>query len=180
MKSSLKIRKTKFRLFSRLDEDAFAAMQMTIEKASTDNLGRLYEIEKECFQEEAFTKQQIAYLMAASNSTCLICQVKGEIVGFIISNMSVKNESVNGHILTINVLPEHRRKGVGLRLIREIEDIFKHKGVKMCHLEVREDNIAALNLYAKAGYRKAGILRHYYGNVHGVLFEKDLIRPPEG
>jgi ribosomal protein S18 acetylase RimI-like enzyme len=58
--------------------------------------------------------------------------------------------------------------------LQEIEKIFKEKGVKACRLEVREDNIAALRLYQKSGYKKVAKLKNYYGNAHGIYLQKDL------
>jgi len=41
-------------------------------------------------------------------------------------------------------------------------------------LEVREDNVAAVNLYQKLGYKKVGRLENYYGNAHGLHLKKML------
>lgn len=149
-------------------------MPVKIEKTSIENLEKLYEIEKKCFQREAFTKQQIAQLLTDSNSICFVSRVKGEIVGFIIGKTYRNKKSANGHILTIDVSLAHRRKGVGLKLLQRIEKAFKDESVKICYLEVREDNIAALNLYQKFGYKRTGRLKNYYGNAHGILLEKVL------
>jgi ribosomal-protein-alanine N-acetyltransferase len=149
-------------------------MQITIEDASIRHLDRLYEIETRCFESEAFTKQQIASLLTDYNSISLVAKANGEIVGFIIGMLYSENGKIVGHILTVDVLPEHRRKGIGLRLLKEIEEIFKGKGVNVCVLEAREDNIAALRLYQKLGYQKVAKLKHYYGSAHGIFLRKDL------
>lgn len=150
-------------------------MPITIEEASIKYLDKLYEIEMECFKREAFTKQQIARLLRNSNSISLIAKDEENIVGFIIGVLSVENGDLVGHILTIDVSLSHRRKGVGIKLLHEIEKIFKDRGAKICRLEVREDNVAALNLYRKLGYRKVGELKYYYGDAHGILLEKKLL-----
>jgi len=149
-------------------------MTLTIEDASLRHLDRLYEIEMECFNKEAFTKQQIASLLSDYNSVSLIAKENGEIVGFIIGMVYVERNSLTGHILTIDVSPTHRRKGTAQKLLREIEKIFKEKGVKACRLEVREENIAALGLYQKLGYKKIAKLKNYYRNAHGIYLKKDL------
>jgi ribosomal protein S18 acetylase RimI-like enzyme len=79
-----------------------------------------------------------------------------------------------GHILTVDIAPSYRRRGIAQKLLREIEAIFKEKGVKECRLEVREDNAAALNLYQKLGYKKVGKLEKYYGDAHGLYLKKAL------
>lgn len=149
-------------------------MLAKIEKASIEHLNRLCEIEIKCFETEAFTKQQIAYLLTDSNSMILVSRVKGEIVGFIIGKTYMDKKPATGQILTIDVSPKHRRKGIGQRLLQEIEKTFKDKGVKICYLEVQENNFVALSLYQKLGYKKVGRLENYYGNAHGIRLRKAL------
>jgi ribosomal-protein-alanine N-acetyltransferase len=149
-------------------------MLAKIEKASIEHLDRLYEIEMKCFETEAFTKQQIAYLMTDSNSVILVSKVKDEIVGFVIGKTYMDKKPATGQILTIDVSPKHRRKGIGQKLLHEIEKTFKDKGVKICYLEVRENNFVALSLYQKLGYKKVGRLENYYGNAHGIRLRKVL------
>jgi len=149
-------------------------MPITIEDASIRHLDKLYEIEMGCFEREAFTKQQIAHLLTDYNSVSLVAKVNGEIIGFIIGTIYLERNSLTGHILTIDISPIHRRKGTAQKLLQEIEKIFTEKGVKACRLEVREDNIAALRLYQKFGYKKVAKLKNYYGNAHGIYLKKDL------
>ncbi|HVP93266.1 MAG TPA: ribosomal protein S18-alanine N-acetyltransferase [Acidobacteriota bacterium] len=149
-------------------------MGFIAESASLRDLDRLYEIEIECFDKEAFTKLQIASLLKDYNSINLIAKLKSEIVGFIIGMLYFERNSLVGHILTIDVSVSYRRKGVAEKLMREIEKIFKEKGATACRLEVREDNVAALNLYKKLGYKKIARLKNYYGNVHGIYLKKNL------
>jgi len=149
-------------------------MAITIEGATIKHLDRLYEIEMECFEKEAFTKQQIAHLLTDYNSISLVAKEDKKIIGFIIGMIYMEGKSLTGHILTIDISPIHRRKGIGIKLLQEIEKIFKERGVKICRLEVREDNVAALNLYQKLGYKKVGELKGYYGNAHGICLRKIL------
>jgi len=147
-------------------------MLTKIEKASIEDLDRLYEIEMKCFETEAFTKQQIAYLL--TNSVILVSKVKDEIVGFVIGKTYIDKKPATGQILTIDVSPKHRRKGIGQRLLQEIEKTFKDKGIRMCFLEARENNFVALSLYQKLGYKKVGRLGNYYGNADGMRLRKVL------
>jgi ribosomal-protein-alanine N-acetyltransferase len=147
---------------------------LRIEKASIEHLDRLCEIEMKCFEIEAFTKQQIAHLLTDSNSVILVSKVKGEIVGFVIGKTYMDKKPATGQILTIDVSPKQRRKGIGQRLLQEIEKTFKDKGVKMCCLEARENNIVALSLYQKFGYKRVGRLDNYYGDAHGIRLRKVL------
>lgn len=147
-------------------------MELTIETATIKLLDSLYEIERQSFGGEAFTKQQIAYLLTDYNAIGLAARAGGEIAGFAIVRIDVGRSVPIGHILTLDVLPSQRRKGVAQKLLMETETLLKEKGVKECRLEVREDNIAAINLYLKLSYKKVGKLKKYYGKAHGLYLRK--------
>ena len=149
-------------------------MQATVEDASIRDLDRLYEIETECFRREAFTRTQIAQLLSGYNSIALIARVEGQIVGFVIGEIYIDGRVLQGHICTIEILPNFRRRGIGEKLLQEIEELFKQKKVKASALEVREDNVPAIELYRKLGYEKIGRLRNYYGEAHGLYLGKTL------
>ncbi|MBT0158560.1 ribosomal protein S18-alanine N-acetyltransferase [Candidatus Bathyarchaeota archaeon A05DMB-2] len=149
-------------------------MEITIEDLSIRMLDKLYEIEKQCFEKEAFTKQQIAYLVGDYNSIGLATRADGEIVGFAIARVDIRRNMRFGHILTVDVVPAYRRKGIARKLLTQIENILKQKGASECRLEVRENNTAALSLYQKLGYKKVGKLERYYGDAHGLYLRKIL------
>ena len=59
-------------------------MEIKIESASIRLLDKLYEIEEQCFDQEAFTKRQISYLLTDYNTIALVAKVNSDIAGFII------------------------------------------------------------------------------------------------
>jgi ribosomal-protein-alanine acetyltransferase len=149
-------------------------MEIRIETASIRLLDKLYEIEGQCFDQEAFTKRQIAYLLTDYNTIGLVAKANSDLAGFIISQVETENNTLYGHVITINVAPTYRRKGIASKMLKEMEEILKKKGITECRLEVREDNTAALKLYQNSGYRKIGRLEKYYSNKHGLYLKKSL------
>ena len=149
-------------------------MAITVEGASRKDLDQLYEIETECFRREAFTRKQIAQLLMDYNSISLLARCNGKAVGFIIGRISVEGEALAGHILTLDVLPAQRRKGIGCSLLQELESIFLQRNIRESYLEAREDNVDALRLYERMGYEKIRKLKGYYGDAHGVCLKKVL------
>jgi len=114
-------------------------------------------------------------LLQDSNSVSLIAQINGEIVGFIIGLIQHIRGMKTGHIYTIDIAIKHRRRGVGIKLLKELEQIFTKKGVKVCFLEARLNNVAALELYKKQGYTEIERLEDYYfEGAHGVRLQKKL------
>ena len=81
---------------------------------------------------------------------------------------------------TLDIAAKHRRKGIGLRLLKELEKRFVDNGVETCYLEARRGNVAALELYQKHGYTKASILKNFYSKgIDGVRLMKKLSIPPQ-
>ena len=149
-------------------------MDIEIESITLKLLDKLYDIEKQSFQREAFTRRQIAYLLTDYNSISLVARVNGEIVAFAIGRIDVARGTPYGHVLTLETLPSHCRKGVGEKLLGQLEALFAEKGAVESRLEVRENNVVAIALYEKLGYRKVGKLEKYYGDAHGLYFKKNL------
>lgn len=91
--------------------------------------------------------------------------------GFVLARL-VLDEA---EILTLAVVPESRRTGLGAAFIQRLCQEATQRGVKMLHLEVAEDNIAARSLYAKLGFEQAGLRPYYYGGlVNAVLMRRML------
>ena len=65
-------------------------------------------------------------------------------------------------ILSLAVVPEQRRKGIGNALLAACEEAWRIAGVRGAWLEVRRDNRAALKLYEQRGWTDAGLRRGYY------------------
>jgi ribosomal-protein-alanine N-acetyltransferase len=150
-------------------------MAMKIDFASLQDLDVLYRIEKECFASEAYTREQLAYLLKSPNAISLVAKEDNETVGFIIGMMENYGKTTVGHIVTIDVLPKHRRAGVGLQLLDKLEKEFVGQGVKTIYLEVRIDNQAARKLYARKGYMQLEPLENYYSTGrHGLRMKKEF------
>jgi ribosomal-protein-alanine N-acetyltransferase len=67
-----------------------------------------------------------------------------------------------GHVISVAVLPEHRRKGLGIALMDEAMVAMRGYGSSEYYLEVRVSNLAAVGMYQKMGYHVAKRLRNYY------------------
>jgi len=151
-------------------------MALIINGASRDDLETLHTIEQQCFTGEAWSKRQIAMFLQARDSVTLAARENDEILGFVIGLVNQYDGMKIGHIVTIDVSPKHRRRGIGKTLLSSIEQEFKNAGVKVSYLEVREDNIAALRLYRRAGYSEFELLENYYSRGgHGLRLEKNLL-----
>ena len=66
------------------------------------------------------------------------------------------------HINNVAVRPEMRGRGLGGRLLESVIQSAEAMGAPRATLEVRRSNVAAIRLYARSGFREAGVRRNYY------------------
>jgi ribosomal-protein-alanine N-acetyltransferase len=77
-------------------------------------------------------------------------------------------------IVTLDVHPNHRRRGLGQALMNEIEARARRDGRRRIYLQVAVDNQPARALYKKFGFTARTILPDYYGpRLHAWLMDKD-------
>ncbi|MEF3274614.1 MAG: ribosomal protein S18-alanine N-acetyltransferase [Chloroflexus sp.] len=68
----------------------------------------------------------------------------------------------SGHITTIAVAPDHRRRGVGELILNALIDGAYELNAQYLSLEVRVSNLTAQRLYLKYGFRPVGQRANYY------------------
>ncbi|XP_052195015.1 probable N-acetyltransferase HLS1 [Diospyros lotus] len=75
-----------------------------------------------------------------------------------INNMATKPVPIYtklAYILGLRVSPSHRRMGIGLKLVRRMEEWFRENGVEYSYMATENDNHASVNLFTeKCGYSK--------------------------
>jgi ribosomal-protein-alanine N-acetyltransferase len=103
--------------------------------------------------------------------TFVVGEEDGEIVGYImcrvevgLSNLGLSGLVKKGHVVSVAVLPEHRRKGIGEALIKQAMEGMRAYSAKQCYLEVRVTNEEAISLYKKLGFEIARTIHGYYAD----------------
>lgn len=82
----------------------------------------------------------------------------GELTGYAFCS-AVADE---GEILNLAVAPEHRREGLGKRLLAACLKWLAERGAAKVYLEVRRSNEAAIAMYLAAGFGTLGVRPNYY------------------
>jgi [ribosomal protein S18]-alanine N-acetyltransferase len=95
-----------------------------------------------------------------------------KMVGFIVVTVG---EDRIGHLATIGVSPEHRRRGIAEKMLFHTENSLKKRQISMISLEVRVSNITAQSLYRELGYFVTQRKDEYYTNGEdGFMMIKSL------
>ena len=142
----------------------------TIEQASWRDLLALSQLEKVCFEQDAWPLLDVMGVLTFPGVVRLRAMGDGKMVGFIAGD--AKKEKRTGWILTLGVAPEWRRMGIAERLLGMCEEAMR---VPLVKLTVRRSNIAALRLYGKLGYTQVDIWSKYYqGGEDGLVLAKEM------
>ena len=99
----------------------------------------------------------------------IVAEISGKIVGYIMckiehgfSNFKKLGFVKKGHVVSIAVIDEHRRKGFGSILVDEaVKGVKTIQGSEL-YLEVRCSNNDAVKLYEKLGFSIIQRLKAYY------------------
>ncbi len=89
----------------------------------------------------------------------LVAQENNRVVGYIIFWIKYEDE---GHLISIAVDKNYRRKDVGSKLVETSLEAFKKFDVKVIKLEVRVGNKGARKFYSKMGFKEENIVADYY------------------
>ncbi len=135
---------------------------MRVRDFQPSDLGRLYEIDQACFPAGiSYSREELASFVAHRSSRTWVAEKSGRIAGFVVAN---REPAHVGHIITLDVLEDSRRQGVGTKLMEVVEDWAKEAKVQIIYLETAEDNVAAQAFYETHGYRKVDKVENYYNN----------------
>jgi len=142
------------------------------------DLERLLEIDQACFVEGiAYSEQEMKHFLGRPTAVRIVGERAGKVEGFIIADRfrPRRSQQSMGQIITIDVLSEARRAGLGSRLLQAAEEELKQAGCTYVSLETAVDNQAAMRFYKKHGYTGLKILPNYYlGSVDALLMGKKL------
>ena len=100
----------------------------------------------------------------------IVAEKNGEVVGYImcrvergLSNFRLLGITKKGHVVSIAILPEHQRQGIGSALMREVLKKMQRRATE-CYLEVRVTNKSAVNLYNNLGFKIVKKNQGYYAD----------------
>lgn len=142
---------------------------MKIVEATLKDFEQIYEIEQACFV-EPYTREQLMYEFSENPlNKILVAYDEDKIVGFVDYMITFNSATIS----QIAVLPNYRKKGLGSKLLEEMEKSFPKEiddVVETITLEVRESNINAISFYKKNGYENVVIKKHYYKNGENAVY----------
>lgn len=151
-------------------------MDFSLREFRAEDFEVLWSIDQKCFAPGiAYPRRELAAYIQRRGSFTVVAEPtadKEAVAGFIVAEGSRRGV---GHIITIDVLPDHRRGGLGSKLLAEAEDRLRQIPCHTVVLETAVDNAGALAFYKRHRYSVVKTIPRYYSNgVDALVLEKDL------
>jgi len=142
----------------------------TLRKFTPKDLERVMHINRVCLPEN-YGDYFFMDLYNRFPETFIVAEGNGEIVGYVmcrielgLSNFGFGGFIKKGHIVSIAVMPEHRRRGIGQALVTKALEGMRLYNAKQAFLEVRVSNMPAISLYKKLGFKVTRTIHGYYSD----------------
>lgn len=142
----------------------------------------LWRIDQSCFDPQlAYSRPELAFYIRRPGAFTLLAEADdadsktagngAKILGFIVAESRRKN----GHIITIDVIAEGRRSGIGSSLLRAAEEKLTRAGTVTVTLETPVNNLTAIRFYKREGYFVEKTVAGYYsGGLDALVMTKEL------
>jgi ribosomal-protein-alanine N-acetyltransferase len=144
---------------------------------STD-ISRLHERDRICFDAEvAYTRAELIFYLKHPDAITKVVELGGGIVAFAVARIT---DDMWAQVITLDVLPEARRRGIGTSLMRALHQELQRRNVAVSVLEVEVDNGGALEFYRRLGYETVEKLRGYYLGRRDAYRMVTFVQSPTG
>ncbi|HYD31296.1 MAG TPA: GNAT family N-acetyltransferase/peptidase C39 family protein [Azospirillaceae bacterium] len=146
---------------------------VVIRKAGTEDIPALLAIETRSFQTDRLTRRNFHHLITRGHAVCLV-EAHGKLIAGYALVLFNSGTSL-ARLYSFAVDPDWRAHGVGRRLLAAAEAAAQEQGCAYLRLEVRRDNLSAIALYKKTGYREFGTYIDYYeDHMEALRLEKRM------
>ncbi len=137
---------------------------MIIRKFVPTDLKRVFEIENMSFnQSYGINMFQQLYEMGIG---FLVAEDEGYVIGYVMFWVKYENQ---GHIISIAVDKNHRRRGAGTHLLVKAIAILSLLNLDTIFLEVNENNKGAVDFYKNFNFKIDRTVPGYYENGDGAI-----------
>ena len=159
-----------------------SANHVRIRDYRSQDFNPLWQLDQQCFPPGvAYTRFELMSYIRSPGAFTLVAEQRAEgggeplRLGFLVAERGANprrplaGEGKRGHIITLDIVAEVRRRGIASLLMDEAERRLLAAECSVCYLEVEVTNDAALAFYQRRGYRQLSTIPGYYGKGRDAL-----------
>jgi len=128
-----------------------------IELARENDIAEIMALERAAFS-PAWTEGAVLRELDSGDAFFAVAREGGQILGFVV----LRYMADEAELFQIAVRADARRRGIGDKLLQAAENDARERAAARIFLEVRKSNDAAIKLYEKRGFFRAGLRKSYY------------------
>jgi ribosomal protein S18 acetylase RimI-like enzyme len=135
---------------------------ITLTPCANNDWEDILAIERAVFGSEGFDPYFIRMIPFLFGRTCTIARDRDRAIGYSLG--AIEDRPPNeGWLLSVAVLRGYERRGLGRALSTRCVELLRGNGAKAIKLTVAPDNVAALRIYSRLGFREVGRRPDFYG-----------------
>ena len=132
-------------------------MKLEITEMKREYIPAVAALEREIFS-MPWSENGFLSALSSSDTLYLTARADGRVIGY----CGLLQSFDEADITNVAVSPAYRGRGVGYRMLSELMEAGKTRGIERYTLEVRISNQAALALYEKLGFASVGVRKNFY------------------
>ena len=139
--------------------------KMIIRNWKFEDILAVSNMEKECFEVEAWSYPTLVSAFENPASYGLVAQDGDELVGY--GCITCAGDSAD--LENVAVIEGYRRSGIGRAIVEGLLAEAKQRGTEKVFLEVRVSNVPAMSMYLKCGFAGVYARTRYYADGEDCL-----------
>ena len=124
-------------------------MNVTLIPANEEHSQYILQMTRDGFAYVNPTLHKVIWRLNKNNTQYYLAKMKDKVVGFV----DIEFETELAKLVAVYVQPNYRKKGVGTKITKDALQKIRAAGYTRTILLVREDNLPALRIYRKLGFK---------------------------
>lgn len=131
-------------------------------------------LENQCFEGDRLTARSFNWMIRRANACLIVAERAGQLTGYAL--VLFHRGTSLGRLYSLAIADAARGQGLGKQLLQRAEQQAVERDCAYLRLEVRPDNLAAIGLYERSGYRRFAQVDDYYqDHAPALRYEKRIV-----
>jgi [ribosomal protein S18]-alanine N-acetyltransferase len=131
-----------------------------IRPAALSDLDDLVRLERATFETDRLSRRSLRNFILSPRVALLVAHNGARLAGYVL--LAFRRGSLIARLYSVAVDKDHGQRGIGHGLLDAAMAQARARGARILRLEVRSDNVRAIGLYQKLGFRSFGRYADYY------------------
>ncbi|MFZ5959302.1 GNAT family N-acetyltransferase [Pseudomonas knackmussii] len=130
--------------------------------ADSADLPALLQVENQAFTGDRLSQRSFRTLLQRQSARVVVAEAAEGLLGYAL--VLFRRNTHVARLYSLAITPGARGLGLGAGLLEQAERCAHDRACRALRLEVRVDNVAAIGLYERRGYRRFGSHTGYYAD----------------